>query len=100
MPGLALRTVAALAALAALAGYVVGAAAAWAPTLSAAADPRRLLIDDTGGNGLSTGVVVAYCFISVILVAVSGLMVSRLEAAERDPGSDMPVRTMPAPPSP
>lgn len=36
---------------------------------------RRVLVAE-GGDGLSSGVVAVYCIVSVILVAVSGLMVS------------------------
>lgn len=68
------------AALAAATGHGLGStggagvSSAWAESAGAVA--RRVLVEETGGNGLSTGVTVAYVIGSIVLIAVSGLMVS------------------------
>lgn len=51
-----------------------GADAAAATAAATAAAGHRLLLEQ-GGNGLSEGMVVLYIITSVVLVAVSGLMV-------------------------
>lgn len=63
-----------VAALAAGAGRGLAASSGAA---AAAGAHRLLLAEATGSSGLSAGLVAAYTIISIILVAVSGLMVRR-----------------------
>jgi hypothetical protein len=52
-----------------LEGDVLGGAA------TAAYHPTRVLLEETGGSGLSSGVTALYVVASIALVIVSGLMV-------------------------
>lgn len=94
---LRLMRVAALAA-AAVNGLPAGSGGGGPGTWSAAGEAaaRRVLVQENG-SGLSTGVTVVYIIVSVILVAVSGLMV-RAGAPARP--CAMPLQMPPLPPAP